>query len=85
MPIQYHSNWQFGKSYFPSTINAWTLYPQPLIPVATSWSIAAFKFKLLIIISDHVLGYMLYTCVLTLAISCILAFISLQNNKHESK
>ena len=33
MPIQFHSN-QFGKSYFPSTINGWNSLPQALIPVS---------------------------------------------------
>ena len=42
MPIQFHSN-QFGKSYFPSTINAWNSLPSS---THSSTSIAAFKFAL---------------------------------------
>ena len=42
MPIQFHSN-QFGKSYFPNTINAWNSLPSS---THSSTSIAAFKFAL---------------------------------------
>ena len=42
MPIHYHSN-QFGRSYFPSTINAWNSLPSS---THSCTSIATFKYAL---------------------------------------